>query len=136
MAFSPKEAKKILTSVKYVFQHICAIQLIRRQNFYIQFRTFVAYPFVEEKKYTAFKSLKDYRAAPGSKLDLLIQLVKHSLLHDDIQPASFNDAGEAQWPLPPETPTARLQKVVIYHEFPMMASLILSVSYCTSQLMI
>jgi hypothetical protein len=88
----------------------------------------VAYPFAERKKYAAFKSLEEYQAAPGSKLDLLISLVKHSLLHDDIPPASFDSDGQAQWPSAPETPNAGLQKVIVYHEFPMMAALVISVS--------
>jgi hypothetical protein len=95
----------------------------------MDYRTFVAYPFAEHKKYSPFKSLEDYQNTPGSKIDLLISLVKHSLLHDDIQPASFDENGKAQWPLAPESPNSGTRKIIIYHEFTMMAPLILSVRH-------
>ena len=102
---------------------------MNRQHFYTEYRTFVAYPSASKKQYNAFKSLEEYQAAPSSKLNLLIKLVKHALLHDDIQAASFDSDGNVQWPLVPDTPNQMMQKVIVYHEFTMMAPLILSVCF-------
>lgn len=65
----------------------------------------------------------------GEKLKATVRLCSHGLRHDDIAMPVYDRNGLPVYPESPKTPNAGIRKIVVMHEFPMMALLIESVSY-------
>ncbi|KAF4584742.1 hypothetical protein EYR38_001973 [Pleurotus pulmonarius] len=74
--------------------------------------------------------LGHYDDLSSTKLDLIARIVLHLLSHDDIEHPAFVD-GQVVFPDPPPVPfgqrAPRKRKILIYHEFSMMATTIATV---------
>ncbi len=75
--------------------------------------------------------LGHYDDLSSTKLDLIARIVLHLLSHDNIKHLMFVD-GQVVFPAPPPVPfgqhAPRKRKILIYHEFSMMATTIATVS--------
>lgn len=73
-----------------------------------------------------------YRKFPSSKIDTLGLILKHLLKHDDIEHPTQDEEGKFIWPPVPFVPEGqvapRRRRILVYHEFTMMAPTISSVS--------
>jgi SNF2 family DNA or RNA helicase len=100
------------------------------QNFYVDYRTRVAYAF--SRHYPKFTSMEEWKSAEGTKLALLVRLLQHTLSHDTRAPVSFDAEGLGSYPPMPAMTDGEIQpqtsKVIVFQEFPMMADMIVSVS--------
>ncbi|KAM6488893.1 P-loop containing nucleoside triphosphate hydrolase protein [Amanita muscaria] len=98
---------------------------INSEKFYIHYRLNIAYPVgsSEEGKndFPSFNSLGEWEKRPGSKLSVLIRLLRHLLSDDEIEHVSV-DGSDVLFPMAPQhegrEPT-RSRKILIYYEYPM-----------------
>lgn len=102
------------------------------QAFFTHYRTNIAYPFDRhnEDTYPVFADLAAWGLRPGAKLQKLIDLLRHLLSHDEIEIPNFQK--DDPWPSPPPVPDGqqppRKRKIIVSHEFAMMAHTLKSVS--------
>ncbi|KAM6488891.1 P-loop containing nucleoside triphosphate hydrolase protein [Amanita muscaria] len=96
------------------------------EKFYIHYRLNIAYPVgssEEDKRndFPSFKSIEQWEKRPGSKLLVLIGLLKHLLKDDAIEHVKV-EGSEVVYPPPPQhegaVPT-RTRKILVYYEYPM-----------------
>ncbi|TFK60078.1 hypothetical protein BDN72DRAFT_905285 [Pluteus cervinus] len=97
--------------------------------FFHDYRTEIGYPRTN-KLFPTFKTINEWLAKPSAKLAFTIKLLKHCLLHDDAPPPSLTPEGNILFPECPEVPAGQTapqtRKILLYHEFPMMAHTIRS----------
>lgn len=82
--------------------------------------------------YPTFKSLADFTEGTGSKLQALVDVIKHLLQDDRIEDPTFDsDTGEATWPtVPPigrDETRPQSRKIIVFQEFTMMEDTMISV---------
>ncbi|KAF7974464.1 hypothetical protein HWV62_12104 [Athelia sp. TMB] len=103
------------------------------ENFYLPLRLTLACPEPwgddDDGRPDVYRSLDDFEARAGNKLITAVKVTKHLLTHDDIGIPDFT--GEVHvYPDPPACPDGeecpRTRKLLLYHEFTMMADLIQS----------
>ncbi|KIL63772.1 hypothetical protein M378DRAFT_11866 [Amanita muscaria Koide BX008] len=96
------------------------------EKFYIHYRLNIAYPVGssdDDKRndFPSFKSVEQWEKRPGSKLLVLIRLLKH-LLQDDAIDHVKVEGSEVVYPPPPQHEGAeptRTRKILVYYEYPM-----------------
>lgn len=114
------------------------------QKFYLEGRTKVAFPNHTTPIYPVVATLEEWNGVRSSKVDLLVKLLHHHLLDDKHQQVDWVDVDGLSVPMwrdaggcpmeggPREVDTSLMtlgtRKILIYHEFPMMAPLLVSVS--------
>lgn len=74
----------------------------------------------------------DCERRAGAKLLGLIDLLVHCFEHDDIGMPIYVRGEDTEWPAAPETENPWTRKIVVWHEFTMMADLIASVGLLRS----
>lgn len=71
---------------------------------------------------------RDCKARAGAKLLGLVELLLHCFTHDEVEMPEFKRGVATVWPSAPVTENLQSRKIVVWHEFTMMADLIASVS--------
>ena len=104
----------------------------------------MAFPRHKSPTYPAVSTLEEWAAVKSSKVELLIKLLHHHLLHDEHQQVDWMDVDSLSVPMwrdvggcpvdggrhhvDASLMTSGTRKILVYHEFPMMAPLLVSVS--------
>jgi SNF2 family DNA or RNA helicase len=135
----------LLLAIKLLFQSIRRLQfrskfksqsqrtgeiLSQRKNFYLDYRTRVAYAYAASGKYKPFSSIADWKSKEGTKLSLLVKILEHHLSHDERPPATFDKDGRVCFPDESDTNpslSSHTSKILVFQEFPMMSEMIISV---------
>lgn len=78
--------------------------------------------------YNFYVDQQDFADRAGAKLMGLVDLCAHYMTHDYIDPPVYIRGVETEWPDAPNTHNPTMRKIVVWHEFTMMAGLIASVS--------
>lgn len=99
------------------------------QAFFLPVRLAIAMKEDHGMYHNLYRDTDDFRRRAGAKLRGLLHLVLHVRKHDDIAMPVYRRGHPTHWPEVPDTPDAGTRKIVIMHEFTMMAELIASVSY-------
>ncbi|KIJ64987.1 hypothetical protein HYDPIDRAFT_28327 [Hydnomerulius pinastri MD-312] len=115
------------------------------KKFYLEGRTKVAFPWYTSPEYPPVKSMAEYASKPSPKMDMLVGILYHHLSSDEAAEIAFDREGnmgikcsetgqdlklwhtdgvKSPWQATPEGEV----KILVYHEFPMMANLMLSAS--------
>lgn len=105
----------------------CAYNLT--QSFFLPTRLAIASRELRKEYHNIYIDALDYHRRAGSKLKGLVNLCIHGFKHDDIDMPVYSHDTHPVFPEPPNTPNPGIRKIVVMHEFPMMAALIESVSF-------
>lgn len=107
------------------------------QKFYLQGRTKVSFPHHTSPNYESLKTLDEWTKVKSTKVEALISLLTWHLTSDDHQQikageesaflANSSSCGAEK--APDDLMTMGARKILVYMEFPMMAPLLVSVSY-------
>lgn len=98
------------------------------QNFFLDLRLAIASREPHPEYHNLYTSDEDCRCRAGAKLKGLVKLLLHCFKHDDVEMPVYKRGTKTVWPKTPKTENAETRKVVVWHEFTMMADLIASVS--------
>ncbi|TFK64365.1 P-loop containing nucleoside triphosphate hydrolase protein [Pluteus cervinus] len=94
-------------------------------------RIAIGFPGASKGNFPHFRTKEDWEKSPGGKLAFTIKLLQHCLRHDKAPPPTVNSDGDVEFPGLPESPSGSEsatpeRKILMYHEFPMMAHTIAS----------
>lgn len=102
------------------------------QIFYLEYRTAVGYAKLKpDDPWPTFNTRKEWKALKSTKMDTCALICKYYLLHDDVEPITFED-GELMLTKPPPdilNGPRSTRRIIIYAEFSTMAPLLQNV--CT-----
>lgn len=98
------------------------------QAFFLHVRLGIASREEPGQYHNLYKSFEDFEARSGAKLRGLAYLSVHCLGHDDVAMPHYRRGHPIFWPADPPTPNPGKRKIIVMHEFTMMAELIASAS--------
>lgn len=98
------------------------------QNFFLDMRLRIASREPHGEYTNIYVDGQDYLDRAGAKLKCMVDITRHGMSHDEVEMPTFNHDGPPTYPKPPPRPNPGKRKIVIMHEFTMMAALIESVS--------